>query len=236
MRPYFSPAPLRTSSPAPQSLSMVAIQRKPDRSNCCPPNAPLEENVQDADAYQWLNPPEFCEFRDGDLFVRTADRTDFWRGTFYGFWHDNGHFFHRSVEGDFTAEVTIDGRYDTLYDQAGLMVRLSETHWIKAGIEFTDGALHFSVVVTNDQSDWSMLKIVQPTDGLRLRMTRHGEAVRVQYLDAEDDHWKMARLAYLPRSSSIEVGMMCCSPQRPGFEVTFHDFKFGPAIARDLHE
>ncbi|MBZ9935560.1 DUF1349 domain-containing protein [Mesorhizobium sp. BR1-1-16] len=192
--------------------------------------------MQDADAYRWLNPPQYCEFRDGDLFVRTADRTDFWRGTFYGFWHDNGHFFHRSVEGDFTAKVTIDGRYDTLYDQAGLMVRLSETHWIKAGIEFTDGALHFSVVVTNDQSDWSMLKIVPPTHGLRLRMTRHGEAIRVQYLDAEDGHWKMARLAYLPRSSSIDVGMMCCSPQRPGFEVTFHDFKLGPAIARDLHE
>ncbi len=192
--------------------------------------------MTDFAAYKWLNPPEYSEFRDGHLFVRTGDRTDFWRDTFYGFWRDNGHLFYRPVEGDFTAEVTIDGRFDTLYDQAGLMVRLSETHWIKAGIEFTDGALHFSVVVTNDHSDWSMLKIAPPTSGLRLRMTRHGEAVRVQYLDAEDGRWKMARLAYLPRSSSIDVGMMCCSPQRAGFEVKFHDVELGPAIARDLHE
>ncbi|RWO01664.1 DUF1349 domain-containing protein, partial [Mesorhizobium sp.] len=39
-----------------------------------------------------------------------------------------------------------------------------------------------------------------------------------------------------PPSKTVDVGMMCCSPQREGFEVTFGDFSVGPAISRELHD
>jgi uncharacterized protein len=185
---------------------------------------------------KWLNAPAKSEVRGGDLFVRTDSRTDFWRETFYGFRRDSGHFAYRSVEGDFTAEVTIDGRYEALYDQAGLMVRLSETHWVKAGIEHTDGQLCFSVVVTNDTSDWSVLTIPNAGSELRLRLTRHGEAIRVQYFDVAKHVWQMTRLAYLPPSTSVDVGVMCCSPEREGFEVVFRDLTIGAPISRQLHD
>ena len=58
----------------------------------------------------WLNEPPTYGIKDAWLEVVTGDRTDFWRGTFYNFWRDNGHFLHEQVEGDFTAEVTIQGR------------------------------------------------------------------------------------------------------------------------------
>ena len=115
-------------------------------------------------------------------------------------------------------------------------MRLSETHWIKAGIEYTDGLAYFSVVVTNDASDWSLVGIPANPDGVSMRLTRHAETIRVQYLDAADGHWKPVRLAYFPPSKSVDVGMMCCSPQREGFEVTFSDFSIGPPIARELHD
>jgi regulation of enolase protein 1 (concanavalin A-like superfamily) len=174
----------------------------------------------------WLNPPTHHAFGDNTVHVRTGSETDFWRETFYDFWRDNGHFLYRQVKGD----------YEVLYDQAGLMVRLSETHWIKAGIEYTDGRMYFSVVVTNDASDWSLASIPADPNGVRIRLTRHGETIRVQYLDASDNHWKPVRLAYFPRSKMVDVGMMCCSPQREGFEVTFSDFSIGPAISRELHD
>ena len=183
----------------------------------------------------WLNPPPHHTVGDGTLTVRTGKDTDFWRETFYGFWRDNGHFLYRPVEGDFSAEVTVKGDYKVLYDQAGLMLRLSETHWIKAGIEYTDGLAYVSVVVTNDTSDWSLVAIAAGRDGVRIRLTRHAEAIRIQYLDASDSHWKPVRLAYFPISKSADVGMICCSPQREGFEVTFSAFSIGPAISRDLH-
>jgi regulation of enolase protein 1 (concanavalin A-like superfamily) len=183
----------------------------------------------------WLNPPPHHVFGVNTVQVRTGKETDFWRETFYGFWRDNGHFLYRRVEGDFSAEVTVKGDYEVLYDQAGLMVRLSETHWIKAGIEFTDGLMYFSVVVTNDASDWSLASIPADPNGVRIRLTRHVETIRVQYLDASDNDWKPVRLAYFPPSKTVDVGMMCCSPQREGFEATFTDFSIGPAIERELH-
>ena len=183
----------------------------------------------------WLNPPPHHVLGDDTVHVRTGKETDFWRETFYSFWRDNGHFLYRPVEGDFSAEVTVKGDYKVLYDQAGLMLRLSETHWIKAGIEYTDGLAYFSVVVTNDTSDWSLVSIPNDPNGVRIRLTRHAEAIRIQYLDATDGHWKPVRLAYFPISKSVDVGMMCCSPQREGFEVTFADFTVGPPISRQLH-
>lgn len=183
----------------------------------------------------WLNPPPHHVFGDGTLHVRTGKETDFWRETFYGFRRDSGHFLCRPAEGDFSAELTVKGEYRVLYDQAGLMVRLSETHWIKAGIEYSDGLAYVSVVVTNDNSDWSLVSIPGGPDGVRIRLTRHAEAVRVQYLDAADAHWKPVRLAYSPPSRTIDVGVMCCSPQREGFEVTFSEFSVGPPISKNLH-
>ena len=54
-------------------------------------------------------------------------------------WDDSGHAFLKPVSGDFTASTTVTGAYETLYDQAGLMLRIDATHWVKTGIEFTDG-------------------------------------------------------------------------------------------------
>jgi regulation of enolase protein 1 (concanavalin A-like superfamily) len=185
---------------------------------------------------KWLNEPPRYTNDGGLLRVTTGHETDFWRETFYGFWRDNGHFLYRSVTGDFTAEVTIKGEYEALYDQAGLMMRLGETHWVKAGIEFTDGRMYFSVVITNDVSDWSLVAIPTDPAGVRIRLTRHREAVRVQYLDSGDNSWKPVRLGYFPPSDRVDVGMMCCSPQRAGFEVAFADFVVGPPISKELHD
>ena len=58
----------------------------------------------------------------------------------------------------------------------------------------------------------------------------------MQYLDITDNSWKPARLAHFPPTASVEVGIMCCSPQRAGFKVTFSDYTIGPPISRDLHD
>lgn len=192
-------------------------------------------SLRDAE-FSWGVAPASFAFADDVLEVVTADQTDFWRETFYGFWRDNGHFLSRPVAGDFSVEVTVQGDYAALYDQAGLMIRLSESHWIKTGIELTDGHMYFSVVVTNDTSDWSLLEVPIAPEGIRIRLTRHAEAIRVQYFNVTDQSWRPVRLAYFPISASVDVGVMCCSPQRAGFTARFKDFVLGPPIARDLHD
>lgn len=183
---------------------------------------------------EWLNPPPVCTTGPAGLSVTTGPATDFWRETFYGFTRDSGHFLHHPVRGDFSVLVTITARYEALYDQAGLMLRLSESHWIKAGVELTDGQPMFSTVVTNGRSDWATTPLTCASP-LTLRLTRHAEAIRIDLRDTSNV-WRMARLGYLPPDNPAHIGIMVCSPEREGFTATFSDYHCGPAIPRTLHE
>jgi regulation of enolase protein 1 (concanavalin A-like superfamily) len=185
--------------------------------------------------FRWRNEPPFHEWRGDTLVVRTQAKSDFWNNTFYGFKVGNGHHFARSFTGDFSAIVEFSADYQALYDQAGVMIWVDDRTWLKAGVEYTDGALHISVVATrDDQSDWSVMPTDKsPAEPLTFRITRHAETVRVQVRTAEG--WQAVHLAYLPMPECVEVGPMCCSPTGAGLEVRFSRFEMGPPISRELH-
>ena len=115
------------------------------------------------------------------------------------------------------------------------MVFVDDDNWLKCGCEFTDGALHFSVVVTrDDQSDWSMMPLTaDPAAPMTLRLTRHAEALRVQILDGAT--WRLVRLCYLRMGETVEAGPMTCSPLGEGLETTFSRIAIGEPISRELH-
>ena len=171
----------------------------------------------------WLNPPPAWEERDGALTVTTAPRTDFWRRTHYGFVRDNGHVYAREVTGDFVAEVKVTGAYRDLYDQAGLMVRVDETTWLKCGIELVDGVQQASVVVTRDWSDWSVVPLASNPPSIWLRVTRRGEDVEI-HVSLDGARFDLIRVAHLSPAQTVQVGPMCASPEGNGFEVGFDGF------------
>lgn len=184
----------------------------------------------------WRNQPPFYEERGGTLLVKTGKDTDYWNNTFYGFKHANGHFRATEVSGDFSFEATFSANYQRLYDQAGAMLFVDGENWLKCGVEFTDGAMHLSVVVTrDDQSDWSVLKLGGSSDAsVTLRLTRHAEALRVQLLEP-NGNWQLVRLCYLSMGETVEVGPMACSPTGEGLEVSFARLELGEPISRELH-
>jgi regulation of enolase protein 1 (concanavalin A-like superfamily) len=171
----------------------------------------------------WLNEPPAWR-TDGDALVVTAGaKTDFWRLTHYGFVRDNGHLYGRRVAGDFEAEVTVRGEYAAQYDQAGLMVRVDETTWLKCGIELVDGVQQVSAVVTRDYSDWSVVPLAESPQALHLTVRREGSALQVRYaLDGGPE--ALLRLAYLPMGEAVLVGPMCAAPDGDGFTVRFEAF------------
>ena len=107
----------------------------------------------------WLNEPRNWKQENDHLSVFADSHTDFWRKTHYGFVRDNGHFYYETIAGNFEVETEFRGRYESLYDQAGVMVRLDETTWLKTGIEFVNGVHYLSAVVTRDYSDWSVVPL-----------------------------------------------------------------------------
>jgi regulation of enolase protein 1 (concanavalin A-like superfamily) len=180
----------------------------------------------------WFNEPPAWSV-DGDV-VRavTADRTDFWRSTFYGYITDNGHFFHTPVTGDFTAEALVSARHTTQFDQAGMMLRAGERNWLKSGLEVTSGAVQVSTVFTRDFSDVSMATIGAVTGPIGMRISRFGDAVAV-HCRVGDEPWQLLRLGHLDLPATIDVGLMCCSPERAGLEAEFRDFRVGPPMSRE---
>ena len=185
----------------------------------------------DWNAMRWLNPPASAAAEGAGLRVSTGDQTDFWHGTFYGFQRHSGHFLHQPAAGDFSLETAFRATYSDQYDQAGLMIRADETHWVKCGIEYVGGTAHVAVVVTNGMSDWSQMPLPAFDGRLRLRLSRVKDAVWVQYHSGQD--WKMVRLAYFPPDLGVTVGPMCCSPSRAGLEVVFEAYSLTPPISME---
>jgi uncharacterized protein len=171
----------------------------------------------------WHNEPPEWTATGAAIRATTAPRTDFWRTTHYGFVRDNGHFYSREWSGDFVAEDKVSGTYRALYDQAGLMVRTDETTWLKCGIDYLDGVQHASAVVRRDFSDWSVSPLPTNPLALWLRLTRTGPAVEVRY-SLGGMAFELLRLASLTPAPTVQVGVMCASPEGDGFAVTFEEF------------
>jgi len=183
----------------------------------------------------WLNPPETWSADGAQLRVTTDEKTDFWRKTQYGFIRDSGHFFGTEIAGDFTAQLHVAAQYSALYDQAGMMVRIDEQNWIKCGVEFSDGQLLLSTVLTLDKSDWAVGIAPAMADGFWLRVTVEQGVIRVQY-STDGKLWPLLRLAPFPVAPRYRVGPMCCTPERGGLEVVFSQFSTGPALQKALHD
>ncbi|SFD16690.1 DUF1349 domain-containing protein [Tropicimonas isoalkanivorans] len=199
-----------------------------------PPSRSLPRSLEGA---EWTNPPpNWSVDADGTVHACSGKQTDFWRRTHYGFIRDDGHALLTPRLGEFTATLTFAGDYETLYDQAGLMLRAGPEHWVKFGVEVTDGVPNLSCVVTHGVSDWSARAMPEAMHRtITIRATRIGDALLLQSQEG-DAGWRMERLAPWPvEPAQVDVGLYLCSPQRGGFTARFPSFEVSEPKVRELH-
>jgi uncharacterized protein len=171
----------------------------------------------------WLHQPSHWS-ETGDTLTETVPPgTDYWRVTHYGFIRDNGPLRYQEQSGNFEAKVRVTGKYHELYHQAGLMIRIDEENWIKAGIEFVNDKQNLSAVVTRGFSDWSILPRSDNPAFLWLRLQRYHDAVQISY-SLDNEEWAMIRLAYFPPEVPVKIGMLAAAPGKEAFEVSFDHF------------
>lgn len=168
----------------------------------------------------WFNDPANVNYSEGVLSVRSRGKTDFWRKTFFGYVTDNGHFMHVPVTGEFTFQARVSGNYSALYDQAGLMVRLDDKRWMKCGTELVDGKRWASVVFTHDYSDWSTMEDLTQRGAVWWRVARKKDSLEAQ-CSIDGEKFLTIRQGYFPANVKVQVGVMCCAPEGPGFDATF---------------
>jgi hypothetical protein len=168
----------------------------------------------------WLNPPVRTRADGSELIVEARESSDFWRVTAYGFVHDDGHALLRPFPDGSAVEVTFKLDFDRQFDQAGVLVRGDEEHWVKTGVEVSDGVPQLGAVVTHGRSDWS----VAPVPGwsgrdVTVRVSRAGDALTVR-ARSDAGSWQLVRVAPLPPGDPL-AGPYCCAPTRAGLVVRF---------------
>ncbi|PPT78760.1 regulation of enolase 1 [Xanthomonas arboricola pv. populi] len=210
------------------AISGSALARQPNTENT------MAQHTQWQDG-SWLNRPRTVAISDGMLDVVTDKATDFWRKTHYGFTRDSGHFLGITAAARFTAQLRVRAQYESLYDQAGVMVRVDEQHWVKAGIELSDGRAMLSSVLTNPFSDWATGPYEADPKDFWIRATVADGVLRLQ-VSADGLTWPLVRLCPFPVANAYQVGPMCCTPERAGLKVRFSDWTLGPPLGKDLHD
>jgi len=99
---------------------------------------------------------------------------------------------------------------------------------MKCGIEYVNGIQNVSAVVTRDYSDWSVVPLANNPPSIWLRVVRQGGTVEVFY-SLDGTAYTMIRTAHLTEAETIDVGVMCASPEGAGFTTRFEGFKVSRA-------
>ena len=95
--------------------------------------------------------------------------------------------------------------------QPVLMIRSDDTHWVKAGIEFSDGRAMLASVLTDGRSDWATAPYGHDARDFWVRATVANAVLRLQ-VSADGKLWPLMRLAPFPRANACLVGPMACTP------------------------
>lgn len=91
-----------------------------------------------------------------------------------------------------SVSVTVEANWTTLFDQGGLTITFPKDNtplqWIKAGIEYTDGAPFLGVVGTDKLSDWSLSPMSGDSDPgtATIEIVRDGKDAWVYVLEGTE--------------------------------------------------
>ncbi len=178
---------------------------------------------------RWTHEPAAVAVHQNHLVVTAEEGSDAWRHTSYGFVHDSEHALLEPLGTSQAVEVSFVLDYAEQFDQAGVFLRVSETEWIKAGVEAADGDPQVGAVVTHDTSDWSAAPVPEWAGrNVTIRASRDGDAVIVR-ARVEAEPWRLVRVAHLVPDLIVEAGVFCAAPTRSGLRVTFTGYRRGPA-------
>lgn len=165
---------------------------------------------------EWRCEPKNWRINSSKLVLETDEGTDYWQKTHYGFQADNGHFLYTKTKKNFRMTTKVEAFPRSKYDQAGLMIRLSEDTWVKTSLEYIpDGLSKLGAVVTNrGYSDWSTQYIDCKDVQLYYRISKIEQNCYVDF-SWDGEVWNQIRIAHLdiPDDSTIQAGVYACSPQ-----------------------
>ncbi len=179
--------------------------------------------AQTLEKMNWSTEPAHWNIDGKTVPMDVTPQSDYWRISRYGFTVDDAAFYWAEYGGEFEAKVKISGDYKVRFDQAGLMLRIDNENYIKAGIEYVDGKYNVSAVVTHHTSDWSVITLDRPVPYIWIKAVRRLDAVEIFY-SFDDKEYIMMRNAWMQDNIPMKVGVMGACPDGSGFTAKFENF------------
>ncbi len=180
--------------------------------------------AQSMDKMNWENEPNQWKINNKSGFTMSAlPLTDIWAVT-QGFTVDNAHFYYGVYGGEFEVKVKVSAKFESSFDQAGLMIKQDYKNWIKTGFEYVDGKTKLSTVVTHNASDWSILDLDGSPTFIWLKIIRRINTLYVYY-SYNDKEYTMMRTCWMEDNCPLKVGIMAASPEGSGFNAFFENYE-----------
>ena len=164
--------------------------------------------------FKWTVATQYEETENG-IDIYAPAETDYFVNPVDGQVKADAPFFYKEVEGDFILRSKVSLDFESIYDACVLLALENDKLWAKACFEYTDfGTNAVVTVMTNNKSDDANGVNVEGNE-IWLQMSRKDDVFAIHYsLDGED--FIMARLAHLPMSKKIKVGLEAQSPTGKG--------------------
>jgi regulation of enolase protein 1 (concanavalin A-like superfamily) len=171
----------------------------------------------------WHNPPARRQVSADAATFQPEEGSDFWQQTSYGFSRDSGQALLMPLRRPAAMEVTFEGTFANQFDQAGLLLRVNDVLWLKAGVEFADGVLCAGAVVTRGTSDWSLAPSREWSGGPMVVRVSLSDDVAIVRARVAGGDWKLLRVApfELNPHAVVSGGPYACCPSRAGLVARF---------------
>ncbi len=182
----------------------------------------------DVTKLEWTREPASYVLGAGRIEIVTEPHTDLWQRTYYHFRNDNAPVLQmRTRERYFSFVVRTEFESRRRFDQCGVAVYLDSENWLKASVEYGDGAFqHLGSVVTNHgYSDWAMTEIDASVRSLWYRLSRREQDFCVE-CSRDGLHFSQMRVCHLwDAVDEIAFGVYACSPEESSFRAVFTDLE-----------
>lgn len=176
----------------------------------------------------WSRQPVSQRIENGHLIVEAAEKSDWWRTTSYGFIHNDGHALLAEFPDESSVEISFILDYREQFDQCGIFIYSDDEHWVKGGVEFSDGAPQLGAVVTAIKSDWSVAPVSDWFGKeVTIRASRSGDAITLRAKCGGS--YQLVRVLPINQGASWLAGPMVCAPTRSGLQVRFTEWVVGKA-------
>ena len=170
---------------------------------------------KDMSPFKWLNPPTNFTLSEEGLFIEAQKGTDFFCDPVELTVTATAPLLYQPVRGDFVASTLVKPDFSTQWNACALMAYIDSTHWIKFAFERSDATGKSIVsVVSNGVSDDANGVILEDKEQIYLRLIKRGTNYSMLW-STDGMSYKMARLAQLPFSDTIKVGVEAQSPLGP---------------------